>query len=165
MSRNAWNRHWGCFMVDMVVLSNNMKFPSHESWHSVGWPYTQWQPSTDQAIYRIVTILPNSTFYQIMTGHLRLMLHADRERSFPYTLHLFYLFRPILFPNLYFYRTMHYKHPLALSQFCSKRPNPTSLITPCIRYHWPIIQSSRVQFLFMFFLTSQSDNDILVIYM
>ena len=29
-SRNAWNRHWGSFMVDTGILSNNMKFPSHE---------------------------------------------------------------------------------------------------------------------------------------
>ena len=27
-SRNAWNRHWGSFMVDTGILSNNMKFPS-----------------------------------------------------------------------------------------------------------------------------------------
>ena len=29
-SRNAWNRHWGSFMVDTGILSNNMKSPSHE---------------------------------------------------------------------------------------------------------------------------------------
>ena len=29
-SRNAWNRHWGSFMVDTRILSNNMKFPSHK---------------------------------------------------------------------------------------------------------------------------------------
>ena len=29
-SRNAWNRHWGSFMVDTGILSNNMKFPSHK---------------------------------------------------------------------------------------------------------------------------------------
>ena len=29
-SRNAWNRHWGSFMVDIRILSNNMKFPSHK---------------------------------------------------------------------------------------------------------------------------------------
>ena len=29
-SRNAWNRHWGSFMVDTGVLSNNMTFPSHK---------------------------------------------------------------------------------------------------------------------------------------
>ena len=28
--RNAWNRHWGSFMVDTGILSNNMKFPSHK---------------------------------------------------------------------------------------------------------------------------------------
>ena len=28
--RNAWNRHWGSFMVDTEILSNNMKFPSHK---------------------------------------------------------------------------------------------------------------------------------------
>ena len=29
-SRNAWNHHWGSFMVDTGILSNNMKFPSHK---------------------------------------------------------------------------------------------------------------------------------------
>ena len=29
-SRNTWNRHWGSFMVDTGILSNNMKFPSHK---------------------------------------------------------------------------------------------------------------------------------------
>ena len=29
-SRNAWNRHWGSFMVDTGILSNNMKFPFHK---------------------------------------------------------------------------------------------------------------------------------------
>ena len=29
-SRNAWNRHLGSFMVDTGILSNSMKFPSHE---------------------------------------------------------------------------------------------------------------------------------------
>ena len=29
-SRNAWNRHWGSFMVDTGILSNSMKFPSHK---------------------------------------------------------------------------------------------------------------------------------------
>ena len=28
--RNAWNRHWGSFMVDTGIWSNNMKFPSHK---------------------------------------------------------------------------------------------------------------------------------------
>ena len=29
-SRNVWNRHWRSVMVDTGILSNNMKFPSHE---------------------------------------------------------------------------------------------------------------------------------------
>ena len=29
--RNSCDRHWGSFMVDTGILSNNMKFPSHES--------------------------------------------------------------------------------------------------------------------------------------
>ena len=29
-STNAWNRHWGSFMVDTGILSNNIKFPSHK---------------------------------------------------------------------------------------------------------------------------------------
>ena len=29
-SRNAWNCHWGSFMVDTGIFSNNMKFPSHK---------------------------------------------------------------------------------------------------------------------------------------
>ena len=29
-SRNAWNRHWGSFMINTGILSNNMKFPSHK---------------------------------------------------------------------------------------------------------------------------------------
>ena len=41
-SRNAPNCHWRSFIVDRWILSNNMKFPSHEcfKWHSVAWPYT-----------------------------------------------------------------------------------------------------------------------------
>ena len=30
-SRNALNRHWGSFIVDTGIFSNNMKFPSHKS--------------------------------------------------------------------------------------------------------------------------------------
>ena len=29
-SRNAWNRHWGSFVVDTGILSSNMKFFSHK---------------------------------------------------------------------------------------------------------------------------------------
>ena len=35
-------------------------------------------------------------------------------------LHMFYLLRPILFPTLYFSRTIHFKHPSVPSQFCSQ---------------------------------------------
>ena len=44
-SRNAWNLHWGSFMVHTGILSNNMSFPlTNVKWHSVTWPYTMKTP-------------------------------------------------------------------------------------------------------------------------
>ena len=72
-SRNAWNRHWGSFMVDTGILSNNMKFPSHKCYmirlctELDLLPNFEWFPfwtcicSTcwDQSFSELVVILPD----------------------------------------------------------------------------------------------------------
>ena len=61
-SRNAWNRHWGSFMVDTGILSNKWSFPlTNVKWHSVTWPYTMTTPYWSDFV-------PNSTFYRILSG-------------------------------------------------------------------------------------------------
>ena len=73
----------------------------------------QWQPSTDQTLYQSVTSLLSSTFYRLTRGFHRLFatgvacwqgtLTLPDTWSRPnWDLHIFYLLRPILFPNLYF---------------------------------------------------------------
>ena len=64
-SRNAWNRHWGSFMVDTGILSNNMKFPSHKCKMTF----------CDLTIYNETPywsdFVPNSTFYRLLSGFHR----------------------------------------------------------------------------------------------
>ena len=93
-SRNAWNRHWGNFVVDTGILSNNMNFHlTYLKWHSVTWPYTMTTPYWSDFV-------PNSTeFWVVSIEHLRRVWHADRGHLIPslWDLHMFYLLRPILF--------------------------------------------------------------------
>ena len=83
----------------------------------------------DQALYQSVTFfLPNSTFYRLMRCFHRTlstgvvcwqgMLTPPDAWSHPiWDLHMFYLLRPMLFPNFYFFRTIHFEHPSVLSRF------------------------------------------------
>ena len=76
-SRNAWNRHWGSFMVDTGILSNKMKFPS-QMLNDILWAdHIQWQPSTDQTLYRT---RPFTEFWEVSIEHLRQVWHADMGR-------------------------------------------------------------------------------------
>ena len=89
--RNAWNRHWGSFMVDTGILSNNMKFPSHKylmtfcdlTIYNDNTPTDQTLLSTDLLSFEHPSVLlfcfvPNSTlvlsrfyFYRILSGFHR----------------------------------------------------------------------------------------------
>ena len=68
------------------------------------WPNRiQWQTRTDQILYRT---RPFTEFWEVSIEHLRRMWHANRERLLLRTpdpslwdFHMFYLMRPILFPN------------------------------------------------------------------
>ena len=122
-SRNAWNRHWGSFMVDTGILSNNMKFPLTDvKWHSVTWPYTMTTPYWSDCV-------PNSTFYRILRGFHRTFATgvACRQGTLtppdtcPVPLGLAYvlLVETNSFPNLsLFFRTMLSEYPSELSRFC-----------------------------------------------
>ena len=119
-SRNAWNRHWGSFMVDTGILSNNMNFPlTNVKLHSVTWPYTMTTP-TDQTLYRT---RPFTEFWVVSMEHLRRVWHADRGRLLlrtpgPVPLGLAYvlLVETNLFPNLsLFYRTMLFEFSILLN--------------------------------------------------
>ena len=112
-SGNAWNRHWGSFMVDTGML-NDILWPDH----------IQWQPPTDQTLYRT---RPFNEFWVVSIEHLRRVWHADRGRLLlrtpgPVPLGLAYvlLVETNPFPNLsLFYRTMLFEYPSVLSRFCS----------------------------------------------
>ena len=64
MSRNAWNRHLGSFMVDTGMSSNKIFPLTNVKWHSVTWPYTMTTPYWSDFV-------PNSTFYRILSGFHR----------------------------------------------------------------------------------------------
>ena len=88
------------------------------------------KPLSDQTLYQAVTLSPNSIFYRISRGFHRTFAiglayrqgtftPSDTQSCFIWDLHMLYLLRPILFPNLpLFYRTMHFEHPSVLSRFC-----------------------------------------------
>ena len=64
-SRNAWNRHWGSFIVDTGSYQTIWYFPlTNVEWHSVTWPYIMTTPYW-------LDFVPNSTFYRIMGGFHR----------------------------------------------------------------------------------------------
>ena len=102
-SRNAWNRHWGSFMVDTGILSNNIKFPS-QMLNDILWPdHIQWQPPTYQTLYRT---RPLTKIWEVSIEHLRrvCMPTGDAYSSVHLVpslldLHMLYLLRPILFQN------------------------------------------------------------------
>ena len=75
-SRNAWNRHWGSFMVDLIKqyevslsqMLNDILWPDHN---------IRWQPPTDQTLYRT---RPFIEFRVVSIEHLPRVWHADRGR-------------------------------------------------------------------------------------
>ena len=118
-SRNAWNRHWGSFMVDTGILLNNMKFPSHKCQMT----FCELTIYNDNQQIRLCTeldLLPNFEWFPWRVWH------ADRGRLLlrtpgPVPLGLAYvlLVETNPFPNLsLFYRTMLFEYPSVLSRFC-----------------------------------------------
>ena len=88
------------------------------------WPdHIQWQPPTDQTLYRT---RPFAEFWVVSIEHLHWVWHVDRGRLLlrtpgPVPLGLAYalLVETNPFPNLsLFYRTMLFEYPSVLSQFC-----------------------------------------------
>ena len=64
-SRNAWNRHWGSFMVNRGSYQTIWNFPlTNVKWQSVTWPYTM------KTLYWS-DFVPNSNFYRILIGFHR----------------------------------------------------------------------------------------------
>ena len=87
-SRNAWNRHWGSFMVDTGILSNNMFYGRYgdlikqisltQMLNDILWPdHIQWQPYTDKTLYRT---RPFTEFWVVSIEHFRRVRHVDRGR-------------------------------------------------------------------------------------
>ena len=104
-SRNAWSRHWEGRYGD---LTKQYKVSLSQMLDDIMWPEWQWQPSTDHTLYRTVCGMPTGDAYS--SRHLVPSL---------WDLHMFYLLRPILFPNLsLFLRTMLFEYPSALTRFC-----------------------------------------------
>ena len=95
------------------------------------WPdHIQWQPPTDQTLYRT---RPFTEFWVVSIEHLRRLWHADRGRLLLHTpgpslsdLHMFYLWSPILFPNLLIFWTMLFEYPSVLSRLCLKKTHKWS---------------------------------------
>ena len=98
-------------------------------WHSVIWPHIMTALQRSDFI-AISDLLPNSIFYRIMRGFHRTFatgVACRQETLTPpetwsrqiWDLHIFFLLRPILFPNVSLsFRTMHFKHPSVFSRFC-----------------------------------------------
>ena len=88
------------------------------------WPdHIQWQPPTDQTLYRT---RPFTEFWVVSIDHLRRVWHADRERLLLRTPGLVHwglsdvlLVETNPFPNLsLFFRTMLFEYPSVPSRFC-----------------------------------------------
>ena len=77
-SRNAWNRHWGSFMVDTENLIKQYEVSLSKMLNDILWTdHIQWQPPADQTLYRT---RPFTEFWVVSIEHLRRMWHADRGR-------------------------------------------------------------------------------------
>ena len=100
------------YEVSLSQMLNDILWPDH----------TQWQPPTDQTLYRTRP----SEIWVVSIEHLRRVWHADRGRLLlrtpcPVPLGLAYvlLVETNPFPNLsLFYRTMLFEYPSVLSRFC-----------------------------------------------
>ena len=102
--RSSWRKFYGPhgdlikqFEVSLSQMLNDILWPDH----------IQWQPPTDQTLYRT---RPFTEFWEVSIEHLRLVWHADRGSLLLRTpgpvllglaniLQIFYLLRPILFPD------------------------------------------------------------------
>ena len=79
--QSSLRKFYGRYGTLIKIWSSLLK---NSKWHSVGWPYTM-APSTDQTLYQIMTLLPNLTFYGIMSCFHRVFatgMTYDRGRSF-----------------------------------------------------------------------------------
>ena len=99
------------YEVSLSKMLNDILWPDH----------IQWQPPTDKTLYRT---RPFTEFWEVSIKHLRRVWHATGDsyssgHMVPslWDLHMFYLCRPILFPNLLFFRTMLFEYPSVLSGF------------------------------------------------
>ena len=100
------------YEVSLSQMINDILWPDH----------IQWQPPTDQALYRT---RPFTEFWVVSIEHLRRVWHADRGRLLlrtpgPVPLGLAYvlLVETNPFPNLsLFYRTILFEYPSVLSLF------------------------------------------------
>ena len=140
-SRNAWNRHWGSFMVDRGILSNNMKFPSHKckmTFCDLTIYIVQWQTPTDQTLY---WTRPFTEFWVVFIEYLRRVWHANRGRLLlrtpgPVPLGLAYilLVETNRFPDLVVIsRTTLFEYPSVLSRFCLNQ-HTTIHVKTCIEF-------------------------------
>ena len=86
--------------------------------------------STDHTLIQSETFLLQSTFYRRMRGFYRTfatgmacqegtLTPPDTWSSPIWNLHMFNLLRPILFPNLYFFRIIHFEDSSVLFRICS----------------------------------------------
>ena len=82
--------------------------------HSVAWTNTM-APTSDQTLHQIMTWIPNLTFYRITWGfhtwfatgvacRQETLNPPDTWSRLIWDLQMFYLWRPVLFPNLWFVR-------------------------------------------------------------
>ena len=140
ISQYKWNQPWHPPSLYPVLKSSLRKFYGRygdlikqyevslsQMLNDILWPdHIQWQPSTDQTLYRT---RPLTEFWVVSIEHLRRVWHADRGRLLlrtpgPVPLGLAYvlLVETNPFPNLsLFYRIMLFEYPSVLSRFCLAR--------------------------------------------
>ena len=123
-SRNTWNRPLRKFYGRYGDLIKQYEVSLSQMLNDILWPdHIQWQPPTDQTLYRT---LPFTEFWVVSIEHLRRLWHADRgllllRTPGPVPLGLAYvlLVETNTFPNLsLFFRTMLFEYPSILSRFC-----------------------------------------------
>ena len=128
-SRSAWNRHLRSFLFDTGILSSNTTFLSHGclmTFCSLTNKMITFHRSDFMPIRDLFTELDLLPTYEMFPKNIRdgcSMLTGDAYSPghlVPSHLGLAYvlLVEPILFPDLYFFRTIHFEHPSILSRFC-----------------------------------------------
>ena len=95
-----WNYGQHLYTHTLIPIINGFA-STNEPLNDILWPgHIQWQPPTDQTLYGT---RPFTEFWEVFIKHIRRVWHADRGRLLlraPGPVPLFYLLRPILFPNL-----------------------------------------------------------------